>query len=81
MECGEKCKDLTFAGEYRVPLIKLTGGQRIDLVGIRKDDLPAVWRDLDMPVGYAWPRATGPARAASERITAGSGSGTAWCWP
>lgn len=42
------------ADKYRVPLIKLTGGQRIDLVGVRKDDLPAVWRDLDMPAGYAW---------------------------
>jgi nitrite reductase (NADH) large subunit len=42
------------ADKYHVPLIKLTGGQRIDLVGVRKDDLPAVWRDLDMPAGYAW---------------------------
>jgi nitrite reductase (NADH) large subunit len=42
------------ADKYQVPLIKLTGGQRIDLVGIAKHDLPAVWRDLDMPAGYAW---------------------------
>jgi len=42
------------ADKYQVPLIKLTGGQRIDLVGIKKDDLPAVWRDLGMPAGYAW---------------------------
>jgi nitrite reductase (NADH) large subunit len=42
------------AEKYRVPLIKLTGGQRIDLVGIKKEDLPGVWRDLDMPAGYAW---------------------------
>src|SRR5215471_12725671 len=42
------------ADKYRVPLIKLTGGQRIDLVGIKKEDLPAVWRDLDMPAGHAW---------------------------
>jgi nitrite reductase (NADH) large subunit len=42
------------AEKYRVPLLKLTGGQRIDLVGIAKDDLPAVWRDLGMPAGYAW---------------------------
>jgi nitrite reductase (NADH) large subunit len=40
--------------KYNVPLVKLTGGQRIDLVGIAKDDLPAVWSDLDMPAGYAW---------------------------
>jgi nitrite reductase (NADH) large subunit len=40
--------------KYDVPLVKLTGGQRIDLVGLKKDDLPAVWRDLDMPAGSAW---------------------------
>jgi nitrite reductase (NADH) large subunit len=42
------------ADKYRVPLMKLTGGQRIDLVGIKKEDLPAVWRDLGMPAGSAW---------------------------
>ena len=42
------------AEKYRVPLVKLTGGQRIDLLGIRKEDLPAVWADLDMPSGYAY---------------------------
>jgi nitrite reductase (NADH) large subunit len=42
------------ADKYQVPLIKLTGGQRIDLVGVRKDDLPGVWRDLGMPAGSAW---------------------------
>lgn len=42
------------AVKYNVPLVKLTGGQRIDLVGIAKDDLPKVWQDLDMPAGWAW---------------------------
>lgn len=42
------------ADKYDVPLVKLTGGQRIDLVGIAKDDLPSVWRDLDMPSGHAY---------------------------
>jgi nitrite reductase (NADH) large subunit len=42
------------AEKYHVPLVKLTGGQRIDLLGVRKDDLPHVWRDLDMPSGYAY---------------------------
>lgn len=42
------------AEKYHVPLVKLTGGQRIDLLGIRKDDLPKVWRDLDMPSGHAY---------------------------
>lgn len=42
------------ADKYKVPMVKVTGGQRIDLLGIRKDDLPAVWKDLDMPSGYAY---------------------------
>ncbi len=42
------------ADKYRVPMVKLTGGQRIDLLGIKKEDLPGVWADLDMPSGYAY---------------------------
>jgi nitrite reductase (NADH) large subunit len=42
------------AVKYDVPLVKLTGGQRIDLVGISKENLPKVWADLDMPAGWAW---------------------------
>jgi nitrite reductase (NADH) large subunit len=42
------------ADKYAVPMIKLTGGQRIDLLGLRKEDLPAVWADLDMPSGFAY---------------------------
>jgi len=42
------------ADKYRVPLLKLTGGQRIDLVGVAKEDLPRIWRDLDMPSGFAY---------------------------
>ncbi|MET0703533.1 MAG: nitrite reductase large subunit NirB [Mycobacterium sp.] len=42
------------ADKYDIPMIKLTGGQRIDLLGIRKEDLPGVWADLDMPSGYAY---------------------------
>ncbi len=34
--------------------MKLTGGQRIDLLGVRKEDLPKMWADLDMPSGYAY---------------------------
>src|SRR5580698_8773423 len=41
------------AERYHVPLVKLTGGQRIDLLGARKEDLPKVWEDLGMPSGYA----------------------------
>ncbi|MGJ9383198.1 nitrite reductase large subunit NirB [Salipaludibacillus sp. CF4.18] len=42
------------ADKYDVPLIKLTGGQRIDMLGIKKEDVPNVWKDLDMPSGYAY---------------------------
>jgi nitrite reductase (NADH) large subunit len=35
-------------------MVKVTGGQRIDLLGIKKDDLPGVWKDLDMPSGHAY---------------------------
>jgi nitrite reductase (NADH) large subunit len=42
------------ADKYAVPMIKLTGGQRIDMLGLRKEDLPAVWADLDMPSGFAY---------------------------
>ena len=34
--------------------LDVTGGQRIDLVGIAKEQPPDVWRDLDMPAGSAW---------------------------
>ncbi|MGI8992204.1 MAG: nitrite reductase large subunit NirB [Bryobacteraceae bacterium] len=42
------------AEKYNVPMVKLTGGQRIDLLGVKKEDLPNVWRDLDMPSGHAY---------------------------
>jgi nitrite reductase (NADH) large subunit len=45
------------ADKYEVPMVKITGGQRIDLLGIRKEDLPAVWEDLGMPSGHAYAKA------------------------
>lgn len=45
------------ADKYAVPMIKITGGQRIDLLGIRKEDLPSVWDDLGMPSGHAYAKA------------------------
>lgn len=42
------------ADKYQVPMVKVTGGQRIDLLGIKKEDLTKVWADLDMPSGYAY---------------------------
>ena len=43
--------------KYEAPLVKVTGGQRIDIFGIKKDDLPAVWADLNaagMVSGHAY---------------------------
>jgi len=45
------------ADKYSVPMIKITGGQRIDLLGIAKDDLPGVWKDLGMRSGHAYGKA------------------------
>ncbi|MBM2616508.1 NAD(P)/FAD-dependent oxidoreductase [Actinoplanes sp. LDG1-06] len=42
------------AEKHDVPMVKLTGGQRIDLLGIPKEKLPQVWADLDMPSGWAY---------------------------
>lgn len=42
------------AEKYHVPMVKLTGGQRIDLLGVKKDDLPQIWRDLGIPSGHAY---------------------------
>ena len=43
--------------KYRIPTVKVTGGQRIDLLGVRKEDLPGVWRDIGMPSGHAYAKA------------------------
>jgi len=43
--------------KYKIPTVKLTGGQRIDLLGVKKEDLPGVWRDLGMPSGHAYAKA------------------------
>jgi nitrite reductase (NADH) large subunit len=45
------------AKKYQVRMVKITGGQRIDLLGIKKEDLPGVWRDLGMPSGHAYTKA------------------------
>ena len=46
--------------KYDIPEVKVTGGQRIDLFGVKKEDLPAVWRDLNaagMVSGHAYGKA------------------------
>jgi nitrite reductase (NADH) large subunit len=42
------------AEKYNVPMVKLTGGQRIDLLGVKKEDLPKIWQDLGIPSGHAY---------------------------
>jgi nitrite reductase (NADH) large subunit len=42
------------AEKYRVPMVKITGSQRIDLLGVKKSDLPKIWADLGMPSGQAY---------------------------
>ena len=46
--------------KYNAPMVKVTGGQRLDIFGIRKEDLPAVWADLNaagMVSGHAYGKA------------------------
>ncbi|MBI2684527.1 MAG: NAD(P)/FAD-dependent oxidoreductase [Actinobacteria bacterium] len=45
------------ADKYAVPMVKITGGQRIDLLGVKKEQLPDIWADLDMPSGFAYSKA------------------------
>ncbi len=45
------------ADRYDVRMVKITGGQRIDLLGVPKEQLPNVWRDLEMPSGHAYAKA------------------------
>ncbi len=43
--------------KYNIPTVKVTGGQRIDLLGVRKEDLVNVWKDIGMPSGHAYAKA------------------------
>lgn len=45
------------AEKYDAGMVKITGGQRIDLLGIPKENLPDVWRELGMPSGHAYTKA------------------------
>jgi nitrite reductase (NADH) large subunit len=42
------------AEKYHVPMVKVTGSQRLDLLGVKKADLPSIWKDLGMPSGQAY---------------------------
>ena len=43
--------------KFKIPTVKVTGGQRVDMLGVKKEDLPAVWADLNaagMVSGHAY---------------------------
>jgi len=45
------------ADKYKVRTVKVTGGQRIDLLGVKKEDLPGIWKDIGMASGHAYAKA------------------------
>jgi nitrite reductase (NADH) large subunit len=59
--------------KFAIPAVKVTGGQRIDMLGIKKEDLPAVWADLG-EAGFV----SGQAYAKGLR-TVKTCVGTDWC--
>jgi len=59
--------------KFAIPAVKVTGGQRIDMLGIKKEDLPAVWADLGR-AGFV----SGHAYAKGLR-TVKTCVGTDWC--
>ena len=59
--------------KFNIPTVKVTGGQRIDMLGIKKEDLPAVWEDLGK-AGFV----SGHAYAKGLR-TVKTCVGTDWC--
>ncbi|WP_018758564.1 nitrite reductase large subunit NirB [Paenibacillus terrigena] len=42
------------AKKYNVPLVKITGAARVGLFGVKKEDVPKVWAELEMRSGYAY---------------------------
>ncbi|MBK8870657.1 MAG: nitrite reductase large subunit NirB [Elusimicrobia bacterium] len=45
------------ADKFKVKMVKVTGSQRIDLLGVKKEDLPKMWAELGMPSGHAYAKA------------------------
>ena len=61
------------AEKYKVPEVKVTGGQRIDLFGVKKEDLPAMWKDLS-DAGFVSGHAYGKALRTVKTCV-----GSQWC--
>jgi NAD(P)H-nitrite reductase large subunit len=43
----------TVVKKYAIPIVKITSGQRIALVGMPKEQLPDIWKDLGTDIGRA----------------------------
>ncbi len=61
------------ADKFAIPMVKMTGGQRVDLVGVKKEDLPAIWADLSK-VGLVSGHAYGKALRTVKTCV-----GSTWC--
>ncbi len=61
------------AEKYKIPTVKITGGQRIDLLGVKKEDLPKVWGDLSK-AGFVSGHAYGKALRTVKTCV-----GSEWC--
>lgn len=71
---SQQLRDIAnIADKYQVPEIKVTGGQRIDLFGIKKEELPAIWKDLS-DAGFVSGHAYGKALRTVKTCV-----GSQWC--
>lgn len=71
---AQQLRDIAnIADKYQVPEIKLTGGQRIDMFGIPKEQLPSMWQDLT-EAGFVSGHAYGKALRTVKTCV-----GSTWC--
>jgi nitrite reductase (NADH) large subunit len=71
---AQQLRDIAdIADKYQVPEIKITGGQRIDMFGIPKEQLPSMWRDLN-EAGFVSGHAYGKALRTVKTCV-----GSTWC--
>ncbi len=54
---GELRRIADVAEKYNARMVKITGAQRLDILGVKKEDLPKAWADLGMPSGFAYTKA------------------------
>ena len=63
----------TIAEKWKVPTVKFTGGQRIDMLGLKKEELPGIWGDLSK-AGFVSGHAYGKALRTVKTCV-----GSQWC--